>query len=78
VSDTVVPQLVYDRETGKICIMIKSGAEMAVHELPDDLATADKVALQKYMEGVVPGMMDGLKAKRTEKRQTTWKKAKDD
>ena len=76
-TDVVVPQLVYDRETGKICIMIKSGSEIAVHELPDHLATADKLALQKYMEDVVPGMMDGLKAKRQAKRETTWKKAKD-
>lgn len=72
----VVPQLVYDRDTGKICIMIKLGGEAAVQALPDELSTATEDEVRSYLDGIVPTMIDGLRAKQTEKRQAIYKKAK--
>lgn len=66
-----------DRETGKICAMIKCGSEVAVHELPDWLATATKQELQDYLEKHLPEVIDELKARVRKKRQTTWKKARE-
>lgn len=73
---SLIPQLVRDTETGKICAMLKMGSEIAVHELPDYLAASSGDEIRKYLEGVVPEMMGELKAKAQAKRRTIWKKAK--
>lgn len=74
---TVIPQLVIDTETGKICAMVRIGSDSAAHELPDYLATATKQELQDYLEKIIPDMVEGLRAKNRAKRRTISKKAKD-
>ncbi len=71
----IVPQLVYDTELKRICIQIKLGSQTATQELPDHLATATKEELQVYLNGVVPEMINGLKAQQKATRKTVWKKA---
>lgn len=73
---SIVSQLVLDRETGKLCIMIKLGSETAVQELPDHLATATREELKAFMDSVVPEMVNGLRAKRQAKSKKLQKKAK--
>lgn len=69
--------MVLDAETKRVCIQITLGAETATQALPEHLATATEEGLRSYFEGVIPGMVDGLRAKEKLKRQTIWKKAKD-
>ena len=74
---SLIPQLVRDTETGKICALLKMGSEIAVHELPDYLAASSGEEIKRYLESVVPEMMGELKAKVHKKRRTLWNKAKD-
>ncbi len=71
----VIPQIVVDTETGKLCIQVKVGSFVATQELPNHLATATKEDLQEYFNGVVPEMIAGLRAQQQAKRRTVWKKA---
>lgn len=60
----IVPQLVLDTETRKLCIQVKVGSHVATQELPDELATATGQELRDYFEGVVPEMIAGLHEQR--------------
>lgn len=73
----VVPQLVLDTETGKVCIQIKLGNDTATQTLPEHLAAATKEELKAFFDSVVPEMIGGLRARRASKRRTIFKKAKD-
>lgn len=73
----LIPQLVKDTETGKICIMIKLGSEYAVHPLPENLAVATGPEIQEYMQGVIPDMVNNLRAQRQMKLRKLKKKAND-
>lgn len=74
---SLVPQLVRDADTGLICLMISLGSETIVEPLPDKLATASGLALQEYLQSIVPEMIERLKAQRQQKLRKFKKKAAD-
>lgn len=70
-----VPRLVRDLDTGKLCIQVLMGTYAATLELPDDIQIKSMEAIKIYMEQVVPEMVEGLLARKKEKRQKLMKDA---
>ncbi len=59
----MLPRLVKDMETNKICLQITLGLHSATMPVPDGFgAWSDQLQLQ-FIESVVPEMIEGLQAK---------------
>ncbi len=67
---TFIPQLVKDKETGKLCMQIKLGGYMAVLPLPDDFHSWPEARKQNFYEMVTSEMKSNLlDMRRTDQRK---------
>lgn len=76
----VIPRLVKDAETGKLCMQISMGMETATLELPHYLQAQDGKpaptdAIKEFMEKWVPKITAELHARRRGRIKLTAKKA---
>lgn len=66
----LTPQLVIDKETGKLCMQVKLGPFTATATLPDDFRKWNAIERSDYIEKIVPEMITELHSmRRTDQRK---------
>ncbi len=75
----VKPQLVIDRDTGRVCLQICAGSQSATLPLPEGLKLSDRLGVEAFMDLVVPQMIKGLnERRRAEVKKLMKQKGKDE
>ncbi len=66
----IVPRLVKDKETGKLCMQVSVGGFTATAELPDDIKGWPHDEQEAYFEKIVPEIIGRLqKMRRVDQRK---------
>ncbi len=56
----LTPQLVVDKETGKLCMQIRMGVYTATAEIPEDIKSWPALERESFFEKMVPEMVTEL------------------
>lgn len=75
-TSVLIPSLVKDAETGKVCMQCRIGDYTATLPLPEHLAGADEARLQAFFDAVVPEMTEKLQTMARKERRKSRRKAR--